>query len=651
MDGKDPSTDETLTNPDPSVTTPQRIGHFRILQRIGEGGMGVVYLAEQEEPIRRRVALKLIKLGMDTEQVIARFESERQALALMNHPNIARVCDAGSTDQGRPYFVMEYIQGVPITDYCDNNRVRTRDRLELFLQVCDGIQHAHQKGIIHRDIKSSNVLVAFQDEKPVSKIIDFGVAKATAQRLTERTCFTEQGQLIGTPEFMSPEQAEMMGLDVDTRSDVYSLGVLLYRLLAGVLPFDFKELRQGGWARILKTIREAEPQKPSTRITTLGDASREVAKRHGVDLPTLRRQLRGDLDWIVMKAVEKDRTRRYPSASELAADILRHLTHHPVVAGPPSNWYRTRKLVRRHQAAVVAATLVIAAMLIGLAGTTIGLIRAKKAEQRASEEAETAKQVSDFMIGLFKVSDPREAKGNTITAREILDRGAEKIERDLKGRPLVQARLMDTMGRVYRSLGLFQQAQPLLEKGLGIRRNLLGEDALEVSDSLTNLANVLWDRADYSQAKQYFERSLSIKEKALGPNDVQVASACHNLASVLWSKGDYAAAKPLLERALAIRERALGTRDPEVTNTMNSLGALYYTMGDYTKAQSYWERSLTVREEVLGPDHLWFPKTRSRLMMLYLADSVASLQGHECCAGFSCFSPDFQLSIAPCTSG
>jgi serine/threonine protein kinase/tetratricopeptide (TPR) repeat protein len=613
MSDTDPSTDETLTNLDSLLMTPQKIGHFRILQRIGEGGMGVVYLAEQEEPIRRRVALKLIKMGMDTEQVIARFESERQALALMNHPNIARVFDAGSTEQGRPYFVMEYIQGVPITDYCDTNRLNTGERLDLFLEICDGIQHAHQKGIIHRDIKSSNVLVTFQDERPVSKIIDFGVAKATAQRLTERTYFTEQGQLIGTPEFMSPEQAEMTGLDIDTRTDVYSLGVLLYELIVGVLPFDFQKLRQGGWERIRKTIRETEPQKPSTRITTLGESSKEVAKRHGADLPTLRRQLKGDLDWIVMKAVEKDRTRRYASASELAADITRHLTHHPVMAGPPSNWYRMRKLVRRHKAAVVTASLVILAMLIGLAGTTIGLIRAKKAEQAASEEAETAKQVSDFMIGLFKVSDPTEARGNTVTAREILDRGAEKIERELKGRPLVQARLMDTMGRVYRSLGLFQQAKLLLEKGLEIRRSLLGEDHLEVSDSLSNLASVLWDRGDYSQAKQYFERSLSIKEKALGPNDIQVAAVCHNLANVLWSKGDYATAKLLLERSMAIREKVLGPRHPEVTNTMNSLGALYYAMGDYAKAQSYWERTLAIREEVLGPDHPFLAMTLNNL--------------------------------------
>ena len=311
-----------------------RIGPYRLLRRIGEGGMGVVFEADQETPVRRRVALKLIKWGMDTRRVVARFESERQALALMSHANIARVYDAGATEQGRPYFVMECVKGEPITIYCDRHCLTTGERLTLFLQVCAGVQHAHQRGVIHRDLKPSNVLVTVEDKRPVPKIIDFGVAKATSQRLTEKTLFTDFGQLVGTPAYMSPEQAEMTPLDVDTRSDVYSLGVLLYELLVGALPFDYKDLRRAGFDEMRRRIREEAPSKPSTKLSSLGDGSTTVAHSRCTDLRSLQRQLRGDLDWITLKALEKDRIRRYDSASELAADIERHLQDKPVEAGP-----------------------------------------------------------------------------------------------------------------------------------------------------------------------------------------------------------------------------------------------------------------------------------------------------------------------------
>jgi len=337
----------TETIPPSASESPETIGNYRIIQKLGEGGMGEVYEAEQTEPIRRRIALKIIKWGMDTKQVVARFESERQALALMNHPNIAKVFDAGATEQGRPFFVMECVKGVPITEYCDKHKLNNRQRLELFNQVCDGIQYAHQKGIIHRDIKASNVLVMIQDDKPVPKIIDFGVAKATAQRLTEKSVFTEMGQLIGTPEYMSPEQAEMSGLDIDTRTDVYSLGVLLYELLVGVLPFESEDLRSAGFDEIRRKIREVEPPKPSTRLTTPGFDTAHALKNRQMDLSTLAKQLKGELDWITMKAMAKDRTQRYASASELAADVTRYLKQEPVVAGPPSATYRLRKYVRR----------------------------------------------------------------------------------------------------------------------------------------------------------------------------------------------------------------------------------------------------------------------------------------------------------------
>src|SRR6516162_9954929 len=342
-----------------------RIGRYKLLEQIGEGGCGVVYMAEQEEPVRRRVALKVLKLGMDTKSVIARFEAERQALALMDHPNIAKVHDAGATETGRPYFVMELVRGIKLTDYCDQNNLSTRQRLDLFMQVCDAVQHAHQKGVIHRDLKPSNILVTQRDGVPVPKVIDFGIAKAiTDQRLTDKTLFTAFEQFLGTPAYMSPEQAELSELGTDTRSDIYSLGVLLYELLTGKTPFDSKELLQVGLDEMRRTIREKEPPTPSTRVSTL-EASEltETAKHRRIDPPKLISTLRGDLDWIVMKCLEKDRARRYETANGLASDIERHLNNEPVVASPPSRLYRFQKLVRRNQLAFTAAALVALALV------------------------------------------------------------------------------------------------------------------------------------------------------------------------------------------------------------------------------------------------------------------------------------------------
>jgi serine/threonine protein kinase len=436
------------------------IGPYRLLEQLGEGGMGEVWLAEQTRPIRRQVALKIIKAGMDTAQVVRRFEAERQALALMDHPAIAKVFDAGATELGRSYFVMEYVRGESVTAYCDRQRLTIRDRLHLFLHICEGVQHAHQKGIIHRDLKPSNILVTMQDDQPVPKIIDFGVAKAMSRPLTEHTLYTALSGFVGTVEYMSPEQAEMGGADIDTRTDVYALGILLYELLTGVLPFDRDTFAAKPVDEIRRTIREVDPARPSTRIVQLGTTVADVGARRRIETSRLRNALRGDLDWITMKALEKDRARRYGSISDFGADIKRYLTHQPVAAGPPSAVYRSRKFIQRHRLAVsIAAGLVImlasVAIITAVQAQRLGRERdrANAEARRANQEAAAARQVTDFLIGLFKVSDPSEARGNALTAREILDNGARQIEKNLKAQPEVRARLQATIGTVYTNLG------------------------------------------------------------------------------------------------------------------------------------------------------------------------------------------------------
>ncbi|MGA7411725.1 MAG: serine/threonine-protein kinase, partial [Bryobacteraceae bacterium] len=381
----------TLTYPSQSVQAGQWVGPYRLVRLVGEGGMGIVFLAEQEKPFRRRVALKLIKPGMDTREVIARFESERQALAMMDHSNIARVFDAGISQDGRPYFAMEYVPGIPITRYCDEHRMTNRQRLELFRSVCMAIHHAHQKGIIHRDIKPSNILVETVDGHPAPKVIDFGVAKATNQRLTEKTVFTQQGFFIGTPEYMSPEQAESTSLEVDTTSDVYSLGVVLYELLVGVLPFDAAGLRKAGYDEIRRILREEEPPTPTARFQGLGAAAEGIADRRHTDGASLKKQLRGDLDCITMKALEKHQTHRYASASEFAADIGRYLVNEPVLAAPPGQWYRVQKFIKKHRQYAIAAMLVLFCILLGLVVSTTLFFKAESARREALRQGDVAR--------------------------------------------------------------------------------------------------------------------------------------------------------------------------------------------------------------------------------------------------------------------
>ena len=428
------------------------IGPYKLLQQIGEGGFGIVYMAEQLEPVRRKVALKIIKPGMDTKDVIARFEAERQALAMMDHPNIARVLDAGATKKGLPYFVMELVKGVPINEYCDRNNLPTNERLELFQTVCLAVQHAHHKGIIHRDLKPSNIMVTLHDGKPVPRVIDFGVAKATSYQLTEKTLFTAYGQMIGTPAYMSPEQAEMSGLDVDTRSDIYSLGVLLYELLTGKTPFDGKKLRSAGYAEMQRIIREDQPPKPSTKLTTMGDELTAVSSHRSTEPKKLGQILKGDLDWIVMKALEKERNHRYETASTFAADVGRYLAGDVVSARSSSLGYRVHKFARRNKKAFVTATTITLVLILATTASTWQAVEANQQRNRAREAEKLAGQrLVDVKKKHDRATKVESAANEALKeTRKTIDKYVETVQnaellKEERFKPLLRELLKDAM--------------------------------------------------------------------------------------------------------------------------------------------------------------------------------------------------------------
>lgn len=579
------------------------VGPYRLIQLLGEGGMGEVWRAEQTEPFHRTVALKLIKAGMDTKSVVARFDSERQALALMEHANIAKVFDAGATSEGRPYFVMEYVPGLAITDYCDKHRLTIKQRLELFMQVCEGVQHAHQKAIIHRDLKPSNVLVEEVDNKPVPKIIDFGLAKAMGQRLTEITMFTEVGGVVGTPDYMSPEQADRNERNIDTRTDVYSLGVILYELLVGALPFGSRELREAGMEAMLQKICQQEPTRPSTKIKSLGESSRDSAVKRREEPMSLERHLRGELDWITMKALEKDRTRRYGSPSDLAADIQRHLHDQPVLAGPPSAAYRASKFIRRHRFGVGVAVAAVALLIAFAATMALQTRRIANERDRANREAETSKRVSEFMSNMFKVSDPGQARGNSITAREILDKASKDIRTGLSKDPEVQAQMMNVMGGVYDNLGLYPQAQSLLTDAVDIRRRVLGPQNPDTLTSMNGLCRTLREQGRYAEAEKLQRETLDSRRRILGPEHPDTLASMSQLATVLYDEGRDPEAERLAQQALDSQLRVLGPEHPNTLWSMVIVASIYFDEGRLADAEKLYRQALDIRRRVLGPDH------------------------------------------------
>lgn len=617
------------------------IDRYKLLEPLGEGGMGSVWLAEQSEPIRRRVALKVIKLGMDTKAVVARFEAERQALALMDHPHVAKVFDGGATTQGRPYFVMELVRGQPITDHCDRTKLGLRDRLELFAQVCEAIQHAHHKGIIHRDIKPSNVLVQEHDKGgPLPKVIDFGIAKATGIELTQKTLFTQVAQIVGTPAYMAPEQAEMSGLDIDTRADVYSLGVLLYELLTGTTPFDVRTVLEQSYDTFLRTLREVDPAKPSTRISTLGDSATPIAQRRRSEPGILAKRLRGELDWIVLKALEKDRNRRYGTPAEFAEDVGRFLRNEAVLAAPPSALYRWSKFVRRRRATVITAAVIALLVVAGSVGTGIGWwktaranedldrtlvekdraltreteqrklareneIRALAAESEAREEAirasEAEQRAAARALELEAVASYQEAQMRTLDAetfglrlRELLTASVPEDQRAGFEGPLATTNFTDLglellestlFAPSFDSIELEFQDQPLVLARL-----------MQALATTTEEVGLL----EFSAAPQ--ERALELRREHLGPESEETLTSLDQRGRLRHLSGLFEESEVDFRTVLEARERLLGPLHEDTLTTVNNLAALLRHAGEYEESLALNQRAYDGFLETLGPD-------------------------------------------------
>jgi serine/threonine protein kinase/tetratricopeptide (TPR) repeat protein len=618
-----------------------RIGPYKLLDVIGEGGFGSVFLAEQEHPVRRRVALKIIKLGMDTRAVVARFEQERQALALMDHPNIAKVFDAGATVTGRPYFAMELVKGEPINEYCDKRRLSIAERLTLFTQVCSAVQHAHTKGIIHRDLKPGNVLVSDHgDAGPLAKVIDFGIAKAVDRPLTDKTVFTEHRQLVGTPEYMSPEQAEG-SRDLDTRTDVYSLGVVLYELLTGLPPFDPERLRSAAYAEIQRIIREVDPPKPSTRLSQARTSSlltpilANVAAQRRIEPGRLNTLLRGELDWIVMRALEKDRARRYESPSALGADVMRYLKGEAVQAAPPSGTYRLRKFVGRHRAPVIAGLLIASALVLGSIGTGVGLLKARDAEKdakiqaarasqnaaaaedqakRADREAKEARRsslvtasVNDLMQSMIKRADRGNEGGRAdVTVREVMDAAARELEsdepapKDSAPDPAVASALAHTIGQTYRELSLYEPAERMMRLHADGEKSLHGDASVDYAKALTELGWVLKLKGKTDDAKAAYAQAHDIAQR-LGEPAGDVLATIEVQQGVLTAEtGDPEDGEALFRKVVARGEARGGLRTDAELEALNNIAAIQYQQGKLDEAEANFKKSIDLRRSILG---------------------------------------------------
>jgi non-specific serine/threonine protein kinase/serine/threonine-protein kinase len=557
--------------------------------------MGEVWLAEQSAPVKRQIALKIIKASRYDKSALVRFDLERQALAMMDHPAIAKVFDAGSTAEGQPYFAMEYVQGLPITEYCDEKQISLRERLLLFTKVCDGVQHAHQKAIIHRDLKPTNILVVEVDGKPVPRIIDFGLAKAISEQSQRGTLVTRAGGLVGTPGYMSPEQMDPIAADVDTRSDVYSLGVVLYELLTGVLALDAQRWESKPFHEVLRQVHEEEPTSPSTRLIT-DPAAAAIAEKRSTDLRQLANMLRGDLDWITLKALERDRARRYGTPAELADDLGRYLRNEPVLARPASLVYRTKKYVQRHKFGVAAATAV--AMLL----IAFGVMQAIEL-RRITRERDRADRVTKFMTGMFKVSNPSEARGNAITAREILDKSSKDIDTGLRKDPELQAQLMETMAQTYAGLGLYGRAQDLVEHARAIQSSMFGERSRETLASESYLAQLLRAQGHLPEAEKLLQNTLEAQRQFLGPNDPDTLASMDRLGYVYANEARHTDAESMFRQTLNTERKVLGTDDPQTLSTSNELAEVLTAQGRYAEADQIYGELIAAQKRTLGPDH------------------------------------------------
>ena len=597
-----------------SVEKPgDHIGHYKLLKQIGEGGCGVVYLTEQEAPIRRQVAMKVIKPGMDTKSVIARFEAERQALALMDHPNIAKVFDAGATESGRPYFVMELVRGVKITEYCDRHSLTTDERLNLFILVCQAVQHAHQKGIIHRDIKPSNILVTTTREgAALPVVIDFGIAKATTNiKLTDKTIFTAFEMIIGTPAYMSPEQAALDGTEVDTRTDIYSLGVLLYELLAGSTPYGMGKLLESGPDEIRRVIREQEPLPPSARLKKMAGTDLTTLAQNRKSEPfTLIRSIRGDLDWIAMKAMEKDRARRYATAHGLALDIQRYLEKEAVSARPPSKLYKFQKLVLRNKLLFAGIGIILLLLVASLIIVSTLLARERRSRLEAESASVKSQQTTKFLEDMLSGVGPSVALGeDTRLLRGILDQTAENVGKKLTNQPAVEAELRNLIGTLYRQIGSPLQAQAMHQAALAIYQKQFGPESTEAATSLNDLGLDFIAEDNHPKAEEVDEQALAIRQRLLGRNNKETATSLNDLSSLYRDDGKLTNAEAMAREALEIRQQLCGRESLEVADSLRNQCIILGDEGKWPQSEAKAREVLAIQLKLLGPEHPWVAST------------------------------------------